>query len=293
MSSNLPHLGMIGLGLMGRPMAVNLNAAGYRVFIHNRSRQVVDELAEAGLRACASPAEVAGRAEIIILMLTDTDAVDKVLSGRFGILQTITRDQVLMDMGTTDVLSTRRFADRVRKRGARYVDAPVSGGQVGASEAALSIMVGAARADLERVRPVLEVLGRNITHVGEVGAGQVAKTANQVIVGLSIGAVAEAFNLARCCGVDPARLRQALAGGFASSRVLELHGQRMIDECFEPGGRSTTQCKDLRQALELAVKVGARMPATQLNLELFEELVRRGLGDRDHSALIKVFEAGG
>jgi len=284
------HIGFIGLGLMGRPMALNLHDAGHRVYIHNRSRAVVDELAERGLKACASPAEVAGRADLCFLMLTDTPAVEDVLFGRFGLCEQLGRDHLVVDMGTTDAMATRDFAARVEETGARYMDAPVSGGQLGAEEANLAIMVGADPADLERVRPVLELLGSNITHVGEVGAGQVAKAANQVIVGLTIGAVAEAVNLARCCGVDPARMREALRGGFAWSRVLELHGQRMIDENFEPGGKCSTQKKDLEQALSLAGSVGARMPATALGRDLYAQVVEKGWGDLDHSALIKLLE---
>lgn len=275
---------------MGKPMASNLSAAGHQLFIHNRSRPAVDELAARGMKACDSPAEVAERADIVFLMLSDTPAVEEVLFDRYGLASSLGRGRMVVDMGTTDAIATRGFAGRLVDQGARYVDAPVSGGQVGAVEASLSIMVGAARPDFERIRPVLELLGRNITLVGEVGAGQVAKAANQVIVGLTIGAVAEAINLARACGVDPARMRAAFEGGFAWSRVMELHGQRMIDECFEPGGKSATQLKDLEQALALADHVGAKMPATRLNRELYEQLVTRGDGGLDHSALIKALE---
>jgi 2-hydroxy-3-oxopropionate reductase len=291
MPSTKLHIGFIGLGLMGKPMALNLQAAGHRLFVHNRSSAVVDELAGQGMRVCASPAEIAGRADIVILMLPDTAAVEKVLFGEFGLLENLGRGQVVVDMGTTDVTATRGFAKRVEAKGAAYVDAPVSGGQIGAQEGSLAVMVGARPQDFERVRPVLEVLGKNVTHVGEIGAGQVAKAANQVIVGLTIGAVAEAIHLARCCGVDPARMRAALQGGFAWSRIMEVHGQRMIDEQFEPGGRVTTQKKDLEQALALAKRVGASMPATGLNLELYEKLVAQGHGGLDHSALIKVLES--
>lgn len=178
MAQTTLHVGFIGLGLMGKSMALNLHAAGHRLFVHNRSRAVVDELAARGMKACASPGEVAGRADIIILMLTDTPAVERVLTGQFGLLDKLGRGQVVIDMGTTDAIATRRFAAQVDKAGAHYVDAPVSGGQIGASDATLTIMAGARHADFERVRPVLELLGRNITHVGEVGTGQVAKAAN-------------------------------------------------------------------------------------------------------------------
>lgn len=284
------HIGFIGLGLMGKPMALNLHAAGHRMFINNRSAVAMDELAAVGMRACASPAEVAERADMVILMLPDTPAVEKVLFGDFGLFDNLTPGQLVVDMGTTEVMATRRFAKRIEAKGAGFVDAPVSGGQIGAKEGNLAIMVGARTRDFERVRPVMEVLGQNVTHVGEVGAGQVVKAANQVIVGLTIGAVAEAIHLAKCSGVDPSRMRAALKGGFAWSRIMEVHGQRMIDEQFEPGGKSTTQKKDLEQALALAKQVGASMPATRLNLELYEKLVAQGHGGLDHSALIKVLE---
>ena len=290
MATSRQYIGFIGLGLMGRPMASNLHAAGHQLYIHNRSRPAVDELSALGMKACASPAEVGERADIVFLMLPDTPAVEQVLFDSYGLAAGLGRGRMVVDMGTTDAAATRRFAERVEDRGARYVDAPVSGGQVGAAEAGLSIMVGAERRDFERVEPLLRALGRNITRVGEVGAGQVAKAANQVIVGLTIGAVAEAITLARACGVDPARMRAAFEGGFAWSRIMELHGQRMIDEQFEPGGKSSTQRKDLEQALALAERVGAMMPATRLNLELYDELVAGGWGDLDHSALIKVLE---
>ncbi len=178
----------------------------------------------------------------------------------------------------------------VAERGADYVDAPVSGGEVGAKAASLAIMVGASAKAFERVRPILECLGKNVVHCGDVGAGQVAKTANQMIVGLTIGAVAEAFALARAAGVDPAKLRQALRGGFADSRILELHGQRMTEGAFAPGGRIALQWKDIRQALDLAQQVGVELPATKLNESLWRRMIDRGFADLDHSALIKLFE---
>ncbi len=281
-------IGFIGLGLMGRPMAENLLSAGARVVGHNRSRAVVEELRARGLRPAGGPGEAAEAADTVILMLPDTDAVEEVLLGERGVVAGLRAGALVIDMGTTAVPPTRRFAAAVAGAGGRYVDAPVSGGAVGARDAALSIMAGGAPEDFERARPVFEVLGRNVSLVGGVGAGQVAKTVNQVIVGLTIGAVAEALVLAEAAGVDPARVRDALMGGFASSRILELHGKRMIDGDFTPGGRARTQRKDMFEAAEFAAALGIELPALNLNLELYDRLLERGWGDLDHSALHKL-----
>lgn len=291
MTVNLPAtIGFIGLGLMGRPMATNLLRAGATLIVHSRSRSPVDELVHNGARAASSPKEVAQHAGIVILMLPDTPTVERVVTGDEGLCQGLRAGSLVIDMGTTAVMPTRALADAVKTQQADYLDAPVSGGQVGAEDAALTIMVGGTEDAFARARPVFEVLGRHVTHVGAVGAGQVAKAANQVIVGLTIGAVAEALTLAVSCGVDPARVREALRGGFAWSRIMELHGQRMIDGAFGPGAKAVTQRKDLQQALELAASVGARLPATELNRDLYDQLIAAGHGDLDHSALIKVLE---
>ena len=221
------------------------------MIIHNRSAAAVEELTALGLEAAASPQEVAEGASVVITMLTDTPAVEQVLTGSNGVLHGLGGDSLVIDMGTTSVPATRALAVHVQARGAGYVDAPVSGGVVGADAGTLAIMAGGDEKDFARALPVLNVLGSTITHVGEVGAGQVAKAANQVIVGLNIGAVAEALSLARRAGVDPARVREAISGGFAASRVLEAHGLRMIAGDFEPGARCTTQHKDMSQALAL------------------------------------------
>ncbi|MDH3670252.1 MAG: NAD(P)-dependent oxidoreductase [Gammaproteobacteria bacterium] len=283
-------IGFIGLGLMGRPMSLNLHRAGAELVIYNRSRGVVDELVGVGIEAAASPKDVAKHAPIIVLMVSDTPAVERVLFGDDGVTHGLQTGTIVIDMGTTAVTATRNFAERIKAKGADYVDAPVSGGQVGAEAAALAIMVGASKDAFARIEPVFKVLGKNITHVGEVGAGQVAKAANQIIVGLTIGAVAEALALAKRAGVDPAKVRQALAGGFAASRILEVHGLRMVDQTFNPGGKATTQRKDLAQALELAQELGMELPATALNRDLYDKLIDMGGGELDHSALIKVLE---
>lgn len=283
-------IGFIGLGLMGKPMAINLHRAGAQMVISNRSRGAVEELAALGMQPATSPQEVGERAGIVILMLSDTPAVDQVLLGPAGLIQGLKPGSLVIDMGTTAVLATRTFGQQVMAAGSDYLDAPVSGGQLGAEQASLTIMAGGSEAAMARARPVLAVLGRRITHVGDLGAGQVAKAANQVIVGLTIGAVAEALLLAKRAGVDPARVREALMGGFAASRILELHGERMIEGRFEPGGKVTTQHKDLSQALELAAALDLELPATALNRQLYQRLIDQGGGSLDHSALIQVLE---
>lgn len=283
-------IGFIGLGLMGRPISLNLHRAGAELIIYNRSRGVVDELVGVGIEAATSPKDVAERAPIIMLMVSDTPAVERILFGDDGVAQGLQTGAIVIDMGTTAVTATRNFAQQIKAKGAHYVDAPVSGGQVGAEAATLAIMVGASEDAFARAKPIFKVLAKNITHVGEVGAGQVAKAANQIIVGVTIGAVAEALALAKRAGVDPAKVRQALAGGFAASRILEVHGLRMVDQTFDPGGKATTQRKDLVQALELAQQLGIELPATALNRDLYDKLIEMGGGELDHSALIKVLE---
>ncbi len=286
-------IGFIGLGLMGRPMARNLHAAGAAVVAYNRSPAPLQAMAREGLEVARSPRDVAQRCETVVLMLTDTSAVEQVVTGPAGILEGLAPGALVIDMGTTAVPATRALAARVGERGAGYVDAPVSGGMVGAQDGTLAIMAGGSERDFTRALPVLKVLGTTITHVGDVGAGQVAKAANQVIVGLNIGAVAEALTLARRAGVDPARVREAIGGGFAGSRVLELHGQRMIQGNFEPGARCTTQHKDMNEALALAAELGLELPATALSRDLYRRVMDAGHGDLDHSALVKAIDRDG
>ena len=283
-------IGFIGLGLMGRPMSLNLKKAGARLIVHNRSRPVVDEMVAAGMIAASTPGAVATQAKTIIVMVSDTPAAQAVIGGPDGILSAVGPDSLIIDMGTTAVSATRRLAAVVSEAGGQYVDAPVSGGAVGAEDGTLTIMAGGSEDAIKRAMPFFEVLGGRLTHIGGVGTGQIAKAANQVIVGLVIGAVAEALTLARRAGADPAKVRQALKGGFADSRILELHGQRMISGDFRPGGKATTQRKDLSQALDLAIEVGLEMPATRLNRDLYDRLIAAGCGDEDHSALIKILD---
>ncbi len=283
-------IGLIGLGLMGKPMARNLKKAGASLVIHNRSQAVVTELKAEGMTAAKTPAAVAGRANTVILMLPDTPAVEKVLTGADGVVSGLRPGTLVIDMGTTKVTATRVFAGAVAAAGGDYVDAPVSGGTIGAEGGTLTIMAGGSAEAMKRAMPIFDVLGKTITHVGQVGTGQVAKAANQVIVGLTIGAVAEALTLAREAGADPAKVRQALKGGFADSRILEVHGQRMVEGNFKPGGKSTIQRKDLSQALELAQELGFEMPATALCMSLYDRMIAAGHGALDHSALIKAID---
>ncbi|PWV59554.1 NAD(P)-dependent oxidoreductase [Plasticicumulans acidivorans] len=279
-------VGFIGLGLMGRPMALNLLRAGYPLSVHSRSPEPVAALVAAGARAAATPAELAAQLDCIVLMLTDTPAVATVLA---ALLPSLRPGTLIIDMGTSSALATRDFAAQVRAAGADWLDAPVSGGVVGAENANLTIMAGGETAAFARAEPLLRCLGARLTHVGGCGCGQIAKAANQMIVGLSIGAVAEALALAARAGADPARVREALRGGFADSRILELHGLRMIEGRFEAGGRVTTQHKDMTQALELAAACGMQLPATALNRELYARLIAAGDGGLDHSALYRFY----
>jgi 3-hydroxyisobutyrate dehydrogenase-like beta-hydroxyacid dehydrogenase len=285
-------IGFIGLGVMGRPMARHLHAAGAATIIHNRSRAPVEALTAEGLLAAASPREMAERAGggIIILCVTDTVAAEAVLFGEHGVVHGLGPGTLVIDMGTTAVVATQEFAQRIRQAGGDYVDAPVSGGQVGAESGTLSIMAGGSDAAFTRAKPVFDVLGSRVTHVGEAGAGQVAKAANQLIVALTLDGIAEAFTLANRAGVAPARIREALTGGFADSPILALHGRRMIEGNFAPGGRTAIQRKDIAQALDLARQLGLRLPATELNLTLWERMIEDGDGDLDHSAIIRLYE---
>ena len=283
-------IGFIGLGLMGKPMARNLKRAGADMVVHNRSQAPVEELAAEGMQVAATPAETVMRSGTVITMLTDTPALEKVIAGKSGILEAAGPDTLVIDMSTAKMLTTKDLAARIKKCGGAYVDAPVSGGTMGAKQGTMSIMVGGDESALARAMPILKVLGGKVTHVGGIGAGQVVKAANQVIVGLTICAVAEALVLAKHAGVDPAKVRKALGGGFADSKILEIHGQRMIEDSFLPGARSTVQRKDMDQALELAATLGIELPATSLSRDLYDNLIAMGHGDLDHAALIKAID---
>jgi 2-hydroxy-3-oxopropionate reductase len=283
-------IGFIGLGVMGRPMAHNLVKAGHRLVVHSRSRGPVDELVAAGA-AAASPsaplADIARRASIIITMLPDTSDVELVLAGENGVLSALRPDGIVIDMSSISPVATKRLAARVAERKAFMLDAPVSGGEIGAKSASLSIMVGGDPAAFERARPVLASLGHadRIIHIGESGAGQVCKICNQIAIGGALAGVSEAFALAKKAGVDAARVRQALLGGFAASRVLEVHGERMLTGNYVPGFRTRLYQKDLRIANETALASAVALPATALITQLVNALVASGGGDLDYAAL--------
>ncbi len=283
-------IGFIGLGLMGKPMARNLFDAGASVTVTSRSPGPAEELAALGMNTAPTPRDVAAASDITILMVTDTPSVDKVLHGENGVFAGLSAGKTVIDMGTTKVRETRAWAEEARALGADYVDAPVSGGTVGAEAGNLTIMVGAADDAFPKVAPVFAVLGQNVTHIGDVGAGQVTKTANQAIVGVTLAAVAEGLTLAARAGVDPAKVREALLGGFAESRVLDLHGGRMVERAFEPHGRASVHHKDILQALELAEQVGIDLLSVKTNLELWQKMMDRGWADLDQAGIIRAVE---
>ena len=270
---------------MGRPMAKNLLKAGFRLRVHNRSRGPVEELAALGAVAAASPADAARDADAVITMLPDSPDVQQVVAGPSGVMEGLRPGGILIDMSTISPAVTRELAEQLGRRGIHMLDAPVSGGEKGATEGTLSIMVGGDPAVFEACRPIFEALGKHIVHVGPIGAGQIAKACNQIVVAGTLQAVSEALTLAERAGVDPARVRQALLGGFAYSRILELHGQRMLEGNFRPGFKVRLHRKDLGIALATGREVGVPLLATALVNELLAALEARGRGEWDHSAL--------
>ena len=282
-------LGFIGLGIMGAPMALHLINAGHRVHVHTRSA-VRPEVAAGAASVCGSPREVAERADVVFLMLPDTPDVAQVLFGERGVAEGVSAGKVVVDMSSIDPLATKRFAERIGALGCEYLDAPVSGGEVGAKAASLTIMVGGTAAAFARVQPLFALMGKNITHVGGHGDGQVTKVANQMIVALTIAAVGEALTFARKAGADPAKVRQALMGGFASSRILEVHGERMLQRTFAPGFRIRLHQKDLQLALSGAKALGVALPQTAGVAQLMQVCAAHGLAEQDHSALVQALE---
>jgi 2-hydroxy-3-oxopropionate reductase len=280
-------VGFIGLGVMGKPMAKNLIKAGHTLVVHNRSRPAVDELVAAGATAAATPAEVGHAATVVITMLPDTADVELVLLGPAGLLMGLQRGAVVVDMSSISPSATQRLATAVTAKGASMLDAPVSGGEIGAINASLSIMVGGDDAAVARVRPILEGMGNaeRIVHIGPSGAGQVCKICNQIAIGGALAGVSEAFALAKKAGVDAGRVRQALLGGFAASRVLEVHGERMLTGNYKPGFRARLYQKDLRLANEAAGANGVAMPATAIVTQMINALVAHGDGDLDYAAM--------
>jgi 2-hydroxy-3-oxopropionate reductase len=283
------NIGFIGLGIMGTPMALHLVEAGHQLFVKTRSK-VPDAIASTNAKACASGEEVARQSDVIFLMVPDTPDVETVLFGAQGVAAGLSKGKVVVDMSSISPIATKEFARKINEAGADYVDAPVSGGEVGAKAASLTIMCGAEPDVFERVRPLLEKMGKNITLVGGVGAGQVTKVANQIIVALNIAAVSEALVFASKAGADPAKVRQALMGGFASSRILEVHGERMIKRTFDPGFRIKLHQKDLALAIQGAKELGVALPQTASAAQLMQVCAANGLADKDHSALVQALE---
>jgi 2-hydroxy-3-oxopropionate reductase len=287
--STTPTLGWIGLGIMGSPMCGHLIAAGHAMTMHTRSK-VPEALTTAGARTAPSAEAVAAASDIVFLMLPDTPDVERVLFGEHGVAAGLKPGSLVVDMSSISPMATKDYAARILALGSDYLDAPVSGGEVGAKAASLTIMVGGSEAAFARAEPLFKLMGKNITHVGGSGDGQTTKVANQIIVALNIAAVAEALVFAAKAGADPAKVRQALMGGFASSRILEVHGERMIKRTFNPGFRIGLHQKDLNLALQGAKALGVALPGTAQAAQLMQVCAANGLADADHSALVKALE---
>jgi 2-hydroxy-3-oxopropionate reductase len=287
--SVMANIGFIGLGIMGSPMAAHLQAAGHQLFVHSRT-SVPESLVAGGAQPCANGKDVARSAEVIFVMVPDTPDVENVLFRPEGVAEGLSGGKVVVDMSSISPVATKQFAERINKLGADYLDAPVSGGQVGAKAATLTIMVGGDEKVFDRVRPLFELMGKNVTLVGGNGDGQTCKVANQIIVALTIEAVGEALLLAAKAGADPAKVRLALMGGFASSRILEVHGERMIKRNFEPGFRIELHQKDLNLALSTARQIGLSLPNTATCQELFNSCAAQDGEKWDHSAMVRALE---
>ncbi|MGH7811566.1 MAG: 2-hydroxy-3-oxopropionate reductase [Candidatus Binatia bacterium] len=285
-----PIIGFIGLGIMGKPMARNLLKAGYSLVIHNRSRAAVDELGKEGAEVETNSQEVPSRSEVVITMLPDSPDVELVYAGPKGIFAGLKAGTLLIDMSSISPVVARKLAADAEKRGSDMLDAPVSGGEAGAVSATLSIMIGGKTNAVERAMPIFQTLGKNIVHVGDAGAGQVTKAANQMVVGTTIAIVGEALVLAAKAGVDPAKVRQALLGGFAQSKILEAHGQKMLDRNFKPGFRIRLHEKDLKIALATGSEYGVPLMVTGVVGQMMTAMKGMGNGDLDHAGLVKFVE---
>jgi 2-hydroxy-3-oxopropionate reductase len=282
-------IGFVGLGIMGTPMAGHLLKAGHMLFVHTRSK-VPQELPDSGATVCTTARGVAERADIVFTMVPDTPDVEQVLFGEYGVASGLSKGKTVVDCSSIDPIATRGFAQKIKDLGCGWLDAPVSGGEVGAKAASLTFMVGGDAETFERVKPLFQLMGKNITLVGGAGDGQVCKVANQIIVALNIAAVGEALVFASKAGADPARVREALMGGFAASRILEVHGERMIKRTFNPGFRIALHQKDLNLALQGARALGVALPQTANAAQLMQSCAALGLGQSDHSALVKALE---
>ena len=289
MTSSPQKLGFIGLGIMGAPMALHLIKAGHQLFVHTRGK-VHPEIADSAATQYTSAKGVAERADVIFTMLPDTPDVEAVLFGKDGIAAGLSKGKTVVDMSSISPIETKAFAQKIVALGCDYLDAPVSGGEVGATAASLTIMVGGTEAAFARIKPLFELMGKNITLVGGHGDGQTTKVANQIIVALNIAAVGEALVFAAKAGADPAKVRQALMGGFASSRILEVHGERMIKRTFNPGFRIKLHQKDLSLALAGARALGVALPGTANAAQLMQACAANGMAELDHSALVRALE---
>jgi 2-hydroxy-3-oxopropionate reductase len=284
-------VGFIGLGIMGKPMAKNLMEAGYELVLYNRTREKAEELAEEGSAEVAgNPKEVAENSDVIVTMLPDSPQVEEVVAGKDGVLEGVREGALLVDMSTISPVVTEELAEAVKKRGASMLDAPVSGGDVGAIEGTLSIMVGGSEQDFERAKPLFEVMGQTVTHVGPTGTGQVTKAANQVVVALTIEAVSEALVLGSKGGVSPEKILDVLSGGLAANKVMEVKRQKFLSHSFEPGFRSELHHKDLGIALAAGREYGVALPVTALVDQMLLSMKKKGWGSEDHSALLRVIE---
>jgi 2-hydroxy-3-oxopropionate reductase len=289
-SSKREVVGFIGLGLMGRPMALNLLRRGYQMVVHSRSPAPVDALVEAGAERAANPAEVARRATRIVTMVPDSPDVERVLEGPDGVFSALQRGSIVIDCSSIAPAAARRFTARARELGADMLDAPVSGGEIGAVNASLSIMVGGRSETFASVKPIFDAMGNpeRVIHIGDAGAGQLCKVCNQMVIGGALAAVSEAFALARKAGVDPAKVRAALLGGFAASRVLEVHGERILNGNYKPGFRAELYLKDMRIAGQTLAEHEAPAPVSTAVQQLVTALVASGMGRDDYSALATV-----
>jgi 2-hydroxy-3-oxopropionate reductase len=284
------NVGFIGPGIMGRPMALNLMKGGHKLWAYARRPEALQPLTAAGATACTTPMEVATHADVIFTVVSDTPDVETVVFGEQGIIHSARPGMVVVDMSTISPTATKAFAERLARLGIEMLDAPVSGGETGAINATLSIMAGGKAEVFERVRPLFECMGKNIVHVGGNGAGQVAKACNQIVVAVTIEAVAEALTFARKNGADPAKVREALLGGFAGSKILEVHGKRMLDNDFRPGFKVGLHQKDMRIVMETAHQLGLALPAAALVTQHLNALMGTGDADLDSAAVVKVLE---
>ncbi|MGH8750396.1 MAG: 2-hydroxy-3-oxopropionate reductase [Burkholderiales bacterium] len=283
-------VGFVGLGIMGRPMTLNLIKGGYALNVYARRAESMQPLIEAGARACASPQEVARQSDVSFVMVSDTADVEQVILGNNGCIHGAQPGAVIVDMSTISPVATREMAEKLAEKKVDMLDAPVSGGDIGAINATLSIMVGGKPEVFARVKPLFECLGKNIVHIGSHGAGQVTKACNQIVVALTIEAVAEAMTFARKNGVDAAKVRDALLGGFANSKILEVHGKRMLDNVFKPGFKVRLHQKDMRIVMETAHKLGVALPGAALVTQHMNALMGTGDGELDSAAIVKVVE---